>query len=82
MGDQVGMKRIMDEVQRMADEYGVTINLKDFTIDRASYEAAMTDFVSGTQFGDVDLNHRARVTPRMMQEFYPDFDGDYATLYS
>ena len=40
LGDKIGMQRIMDEVQRIADEYGIKINLKDFSIDRDSYEQA------------------------------------------
>ena len=48
-GDSIGMGKIMDEVQSMADKYGIKINLDDFTIDQASYDAVAREM--GTNIG-------------------------------
>lgn len=82
LGNESEMKKILASAQAYADKYGIKLNIKDFTIDQASYEAAMTNFIGGTKFGDVDLLNRKRISPEAMREFYPEFEGDYATLYS
>lgn len=64
-GDLQGMERIMQQVQDYADEFGIKINLRDFEIDRESYDQAAENL--GLNLGERFREHAQAKVNQMLE---------------